>query len=110
MERRPHPVDEFGLAVRPPDISLECNPEACRQIELGQEPFRDRQHVYHPRREFNQGQLKALRSCSRFVVRMCRCEHERWDTEYDSPPQPPIAIVQAFKAGDLPYTPNSPLE
>lgn len=103
MERRPHPVDEFGLAVRPEDISLECDPEACRQAE----PFTDRQHVYHPGSEFSKGELKKLRNCGRFVVRnICRCMHEKWDNEYDPPPQPDREVLRSFNAGELAIKPT----
>lgn len=95
---KPHPIDEYGLAVRPDDIRIECNPEACKYPE----PFQDRQHVYHPAAEYKTAEEKKLRNCGRFVVRMCRCQHEEWDNAYAPPPKPPRDIMVAFNRGHLP--------
>jgi len=102
---KPHPVDQYGLAVRPPDIQLECNPEQCKYPE----PFQDRQHVYHPRAEFKTSEEKKLRNCGRFVVRMCRCMHEEWDNAYAPPPKPDRDVIVAYNRGQLPIDKSEPL-
>lgn len=102
---KPHPLDEYGLAVRPPDISIECDPEGCKYDE----PFQDRQHVYHPRNEFKTPEEKRFRACARFVVRMCRCQHEEWDNGYAPPPKPPRDVIVAFNAGHLAIDKSSSL-
>lgn len=94
---KPHPLDEHGLAIKPPDIQIECDPEACKYDE----PFHDRQHVYHPRKEFKTPEEKRFRNCARFVVHMCRCQHEEWDNAYQPPPKPPRDVILAFNAGHL---------
>jgi phytoene dehydrogenase-like protein len=89
MKRLPHPLDDRGLAVRPPDVQLECDPANCRFPE----PFKDRQHVYHPRTEYKTATEKRFRNLGGNVIRMCRCMHERWDNAYDPPPKPSREVM-----------------
>jgi hypothetical protein len=90
MEKLPHPLDQDGLAATPDDVRFECDPANCRFDE----PFMDRQHVYHPRCEFKTPTEKKFRNLSRFVIKMCRCQHEHWDNDYQPPPKPPLEVMR----------------
>lgn len=97
MEKPPHPLDSNGLAVPPADVRFECDPTNCRFDE----PFMDRQHVYHPRCEYKTPTEKKFRALSQFVIKMCRCQHEHWDNDYEAPPKPPIDVMRLAINGDL---------
>lgn len=75
--------------MQPPEIVTDCQPEQCRFPE----PFQDRHHVYHPRREFKTGVEKKFRQLGCFVYTTCRCMHEEWDGAFDPPPKPPRDVM-----------------
>lgn len=90
MEMRPHPLNDDGLAIQPPDVELACNPAECKYAE----PFKDTQHVYRPRTEYKTTVEKEFRRLGCFVIEMCRCMHERWDNTYQAPPKPPVPTMK----------------